>query len=248
MLATGGDWHKSLFVAISVLIITCPCALGLAVPVVHVVAAGRLFRAGILLKDGAALERLAEIDRVVFDKTGTLTTGQPVVTGGGPQAEDARAAARTLALASTHPVSRAVAAHLPVAPVPAQALREVPGCGVEGIVGGRRARLGRGAWVAEIASGPADAAGPAFAFEGVPAAAFDLAETLRPGARDAVRALQAAGIASEMLTGDGPVPAGRVARAVGIACIGHSAAPADKIARLAALRETGHRALMVGDG
>ena len=127
LVATGGDWRAALFVAISVLIITCPCALGLAVPVVHVVAAGRLFRDGIMMRDGSALERLAGIDRVVFDKTGTLTTGEAVVTGGGPEADDAGAAARTLALASTHPASRAVAAYISAAPLAVEGLREVRG-------------------------------------------------------------------------------------------------------------------------
>ena len=248
LLATGGDWTASLFVAISVLIITCPCALGLAVPVVHVVAAGRLFRAGIMMKDGSALERLAGIDRVVFDKTGTLTTGQPVVTGGGPEAQGAREAARTLALASTHPASRAVAAYITAAPVSVEALREVPGCGIEGIFRGRHARLGHSRWVGEIASEPADAAGPAFAFDGTPATVFRVAETLRPGAREAVAALCAAGITSEMLSGDRRGPAERVARAAGIAHVGHGATPAGKIARLAELRAAGHRVLMVGDG
>ena len=245
--ASGGDWQTSLFVAISVLIITCPCALGLAVPVVHVVAAGRLFRAGVMLKDGSALERLAEIDRVVFDKTGTLTTGHPVLSGG-PIATDARAAARTLALHSRHPVSKAVAEHIDASPVAVQALREVPGHGIEGVVDGRRARLGHGRWVAEIADRPVDAPGPAFALEGFPATAFGVAETLRPGARETVAALQAAGLEPEMLTGDGKAPAERVARELGLTRIGHDAAPAAKIARLDALRADGHRVLMVGDG
>jgi Cu2+-exporting ATPase len=247
LLATG-DWAVSLFVAISVLIITCPCALGLAVPVVHVVAAGRLFRAGVMMKDGSALERLAGIDRVVFDKTGTLTTGTPVVTGGGPETPDARAAALTLALASTHPISAAVAAWVSAAPVPAEALREISGCGVEGTFHGRRARLGHGRWVAEIASEPAGTDGPAFAFDGAAATSFKVAETLRPGAREAVAALHKAGVVPEMLTGDGPRPARQVARAVGIAQVGHGATPAGKIARLAELRAAGHRVLMVGDG
>ena len=245
---TGGDWRAALFVAISVLIITCPCALGLAVPVVHVVAAGRLFRAGILMRDGSALERLADIDCVVFDKTGTLTTGQAVVTGGGPESGDARAAARTLALASTHPTSRAVVAHISAAPVLVEGLREVPGCGVEGLFGGRRARLGQSRWVAEISSGPPEPIGPAFAFEGAAAATFRVAETLRPGASEAVAALNAAGLACEVLSGDTCGPTERIARALGIIRVGHGATPAGKIERLAELRAAGHLVLMVGDG
>ena len=152
LVATGGDWRTALFIAISVLIITCPCALGLAVPAAQVVAAGRLFGEGILMKDGAALERLAGVDRVVFDKTGTLTTGSPTVTGG-PAAAEERAAAAGLGRRSAHPVARAVAAHLAGPAATPTEVRELPGHGVEGRVAGRLARLGRADWVAEIASG-----------------------------------------------------------------------------------------------
>jgi Cu2+-exporting ATPase len=115
-------------------------------------------------------------------------------------------------------------------------------------VGGRRARLGYGRWVAEIASRPADAPGPAFAFEGGPATAFGVAETPRPGAREAVAAFQAAGLEPEMLSGDGRDPAERIARAFGLTRVTHGATPRAKIARLDALRADGHRVLMIGDG
>src|SRR5690606_30934960 len=103
----GGDWHNAFSNAVAVLIITCPCALALAVPMVHVVAAGRLFERGILMKDGAALERAAEADSVAFDKTGTLTYGRPLLVA--REGDDASAAvAAGLAGASTHPLSRAL--------------------------------------------------------------------------------------------------------------------------------------------
>ena len=248
LVATGGDWRSSLFIAISVLIITCPCALGLAVPAAQVVAAGRLFGEGILMKDGAALERLAGIDRVVFDKTGTLTTGTPAVTGG-PAAAEERAAAAGLGRRSAHPVARAVAAHLAGPVATPTDVRELPGHGIEGRFGGRLARLGRADWVAEIASGRgASATGPAFAFAGGPLSTFSVAEILRPGARAAVDALRADGLDIEILSGDAAGPVGRIAGELGIGIFRFGQLPADKIDRLEALRAAGHRVLMVGDG
>ncbi len=246
-MAITGDWRSSAFVAISVLIITCPCALGLAVPVAHVVAAGRLMRSGILMKDGSAIERLAEIDCALFDKTGTLTTGTPGVAAG-PRGAAERAAARALALRSRHPASQAIAAYLRDDASQVEDVTELPGFGIEGHIDCRRARLGRAAWVAEIASGPAPESGPAFAFEGDPAAAFELSETIRPGAARAVAALQDAGIPVAMLSGDSDDRASRIAGAVGISEVMHGVTPAEKVARLEALRGEGHRALMVGDG
>ncbi len=248
VIATGA-WYPSLFTAISVLIITCPCALGLAVPVVHVSAAGRLFREGIMMKDGSALERLATIDCAVFDKTGTVTTGTPVVTGGGPDAAEDRAVAAALAARSLHPASRAIAAYIGGPPAPVDHLRETPGCGIEAVVAGRRARLGRHAWVMEIATGGhADASGPAFALEGGPLSTFTVSETLREGAADAVAAFQAAGMRVELLSGDGPEAVEAIVRNLHFDAVRHGATPAQKIAHLEALRAEGRRVLMVGDG
>lgn len=247
MLATGGDWQTSAFVAISVLIITCPCALALAVPVAHVVAAGRLMREGVLMKDGSALERLSEIDRAVFDKTGTLTTGMPAVVSV-PDDAAIRSGARALAARSVHPAARAIAARLTDLPGLVTEETEVPGFGVEAMVDGRRARLGRADWVGEIADISQNAASPAFAFEGGTAVSFDLSETLRQGAGQAVAALTAAGIPVSMLSGDMESRARRVAGELGIGDVRHGATPADKIETLETLRRDGHLALMVGDG
>lgn len=246
ILATG-DWRISIFVAISVLIITCPCALGLAVPVAHVVAAGRLMRDGVLMKDGSALERLAEIDLAVFDKTGTLTTGAARVSRAPLGAAD-RGAAKALALHSAHPAARAIAADLPDSPSDARDVNETPGFGIEGVVSGRRARLGRPDWVAEIAAGPAAEAAPAFAFEGAAASAFALSEDLRPGARTAIAMLRAAGVPTIMLTGDERRRAARVAELAGVESFRAGATPAEKVACLEAFRAEGRRTLMVGDG
>lgn len=253
VLATG-RWYESIFVAISVLIITCPCALGLAVPVVHVAAAGRLFREGIMMKDGSALERLATIDTAVFDKTGTITTGTPVLTGGGPLSPEERAIASALASGSLHPASRAVAFAIPPSSAAVEQLRETPGCGVEAVVGGQRARLGRPDWVAEIATGgrtTADAtggSGPAFAIAGGPLSTFTVAETLRDGATEAVAALRASGMRVELLSGDGQEAVQAVARDIAFDRVGWGATPAQKIARLEELRAEGRHVLMVGDG
>ncbi len=241
------DWHTSAFVAISVLIITCPCALGLAVPAAHVVASGRLMRMGILMKDGAALERLADIDRVVFDKTGTLTVGTTAKSFGTDD-PTLRAAVKALALRSVHPAARAIANSLPDQPAALDDIIEVPGFGIEGRIGGRVARLGRADWVAVVAGNAFGRASPVFAFANGPAMSFDLVETLRPGAAHAVTVFAQSGIPVSMLTGDIAQRANGIADELDIVDVRSGNTPADKIAVLTAIREDGHYALMVGDG
>jgi Cu2+-exporting ATPase len=248
MIATG-DWHASIYTAIAVLIITCPCALGLAVPVVHVIGAGRLFELGILMRDGSALERLAEVDRAVFDKTGTLTSGIPFIELPSLTAEEA-GIARTLASHSVHPASRAVADALAARPGrPVADIREVPGHGIEGRAGGKTVRLGRSQWVGEIAAAEGNsAAGLSFAVAGSPKRGFILSETLRENARQAVRALQDAGLVPEILSGDAPAAVRSVAMQLDVPAYTAEATPQDKIDHLEELREEGHKVLMVGDG
>ncbi|MEQ9256257.1 MAG: heavy metal translocating P-type ATPase [Alphaproteobacteria bacterium] len=153
-LAAGAPWTVAVTTAIAVLIITCPCALGLAVPAVQVAAASRLLRSGILVKSGDALERLAQVDHVVLDKTGTLTRGQPDLVGkvegcGGSVADDLLARAASLASASRHPLARALVRAAEGAGLHLTApgdVREEAGSGLEGMVSGHRLRLGRRDW------------------------------------------------------------------------------------------------------
>ncbi|MEX6506777.1 heavy metal translocating P-type ATPase [Jiella sp. M17.18] len=252
LIASGGDWYHALYTAIAVLIVTCPCALGLAVPVVHVIGASRLFEAGILMKDGSALERLAEIDTVLFDKTGTLTTGTPRLAATDIAEGRDSDAARALAARSTHPASRAVVEGLPEgADLAVLDAREVPGCGVEAKIDGRLARLGRPSWVAEIGSpglGAPETSGLAFAFSGGRTAHVALEEALRPDAASTIAALERAGLVPELLSGDAEAPVRRVAEALELARFRSGQTPADKIARIRALQAGGARVMMVGDG
>ena len=247
LVVTGGDWRAAIFTAISVLIITCPCALGLAVPVVHVVASGRLFRAGIIVRDGSALERLASVTRAVFDKTGTLTTGTPIVDVAKIAATD-RGAARALSQHSAHPVARALAMEIEATPELVDDARERPGYGVEGTVAGRRARLGRAAWVAEIGSGAPTATGTAFAFAGGAVLGIGLRETLRIQARQTVERLQRAGVTVEVVSGDAAAAVETIAAQAGIRVWRAGCTPAEKVAHLKSLAAGGERVLMVGDG
>jgi P-type Cu2+ transporter len=244
-----GDWHRSMTVAISVLIITCPCALGLAVPMVQVVAARRLFDLGVTLKDGSALERLAEIDTVVFDKTGTLTTGVARVESHTAAPRDLTAAV-ALASHSRHPVSRAVAS-LMAAGADVDHVREVPGLGIEGRAGGSIYRFGRKEWVCAggVFDEPASTeAGAWLSKDGIPAGSFVVADELRPGARVALRKLGDRGLATELLSGDRESEVRKVAEALGMTAMRHAAMPEDKVVRLKELDAAGRRALMVGDG
>ncbi|MFN0192249.1 MAG: heavy metal translocating P-type ATPase [Aestuariivirga sp.] len=250
MLATNGGWHQSLTIAISVLIITCPCALGLAVPVAHVIGASRLFRAGILMKDGSALERLAEVDRVVFDKTGTLTTGEPKISSSAiPQGELA-AVAKALASHSRHPASRALSEHLAgESDMKLKNIREVPGYGVTGGWNGKQVRLGRAGWVAEIVRDSSHREeGISFGIESGRAFPIEITEQLRGGALEAVKSFEAVGMQCEVLSGDSHSAVARIASQLGIGEYRYGLHPAEKLDHLSHLSNLNHKVLMIGDG
>ena len=241
-LIAGAALTQAAFVAVTVLIITCPCALGLAAPLVQVVAAGRLFRRGIYLSSGDALERIATVDHVVFDKTGTLTLGDPVLLAGDWTQPDLANAAE-LARASRHPFSRAIVAKAGPGPV-ATEVEEHPGRGVEGLVGERRARLGQ----AEFVGAGEGAHGLWFAFAGDKPVAFAFEDVVRDGARDAIERLKAMGLGVEMLSGDSDGRVARAAETAGIETWAANATPQSKAQRLAQLEASGRKVLMVGDG
>ena len=247
MYISGGDLRLSVNVAVATLIITCPCALGLAVPAVVTAASGKLFRKGLLIKDGTALERLAEVDTVVFDKTGTLTLGTPEPTNLDDHPEHAARVALALAQGSSHPLARALAGALEVRglhPAEVDDVQEVPGYGVEGRWQGQRVRLGRAAWVgAEARDCTA-----AYLAMGGETRAFDFADRLRPGAEALVAALKAQGKHVCLISGDVPAAVRVMAARLGIDDWQAEALPQDKAARIVALHAAGHRVLMVGDG
>jgi len=244
----GGDLHQSVTIAIAVLIVTCPCALGLAVPMVQVVAARRLFDAGIMVKDGSALERLAEIDSAVFDKTGTLTLGDAVLAGASEIAPKALTLAAALAAHSRHPHSRAIAAAAGANPhAPAfETITELAGCGIEAELQGARYRLGRAEWA--LAPGSRHPEATVLARDGKLVAAFRFSETLRPGATAAIAELKRQDIAVEIASGDRAAIIAPMAEKLGIPTYIAGALPAGKLARLEELRVAGHKTLMVGDG
>lgn len=249
-LLAGAGWHQALMTAVAVLIVTCPCALGLAVPVVQVVASGRLLRAGVLVKSPDALERLAEIDMAVFDKTGTLSAGVPELLDAGDIDAKALALAATLARGSRHPLARAVAeagGESGVADL--DGIVEVPGAGIEGRLAGRPVRLGRRDWVGVTADVP-EHAGPELwlAAPDREPVRFRFADRLRADAMATVAALRDAGCAVRLLSGDREAVTAGAAAALGIADWRADCRPDDKVAVLAALAGAGHRVLMVGDG
>ena len=271
----GAGWHQSLVIAIAVLIITCPCALGLAVPVAQVVAAGALMRVGVMVKDGSALERMARVDRVAIDKTGTLTCGRPLPDPALLARLPADAASVALALAShsRHPLSRALVEALGAAGVGAAELadvRELAGDGVRAVwqdAAGhsRRVALRRpegaghhdamGSGVGASPASTADLAGgmsSVLDIEGQPAWLIPFADRLRPDTTQALARLRALGAEPSILSGDTARAVGDVARITGLAAQA-AASPAEKRAAIARLQAGGpdgaaHHVLMAGDG
>ncbi len=251
------DPSRAVWVAVSVLIVTCPCALSLAAPSALLAATGALARRGVLLQRLEALEGLAGVDTVVFDKTGTLTRdrlelAQVRVLREGDDAQLLLACASSLASLSSHPASRALVA---AAPSTSQDFKwseveELPGQGLEArAADGSVWRLGRHDWVDTTAAADADAdASLWFGPAGRARAAFDLREQLRDDAQSTVDLLQREGLRVALLSGDAPGRAESLARRLGITDVRGGAAPADKLAAVAAWQAEGRRVAMVGDG
>jgi Cu2+-exporting ATPase len=232
---------------ISLLIITCPCALGLAVPAVQIVATGLLFRRGVLVKSGDALERLAEVDVALFDKTGTLTLGRPALVNQAEIGATALEDAARLARASRHPLARAVVDAAGTGIV-AKDAHEIPGCGIEAIENGECIRLGRADWVgvpgttdgasSELWYRRGDAAPVCFAFQ----------DRARTDAPLVMASLKRRNIDTKLLSGDRATVAQSISNKVGIVDWRAGVDPAQKLAAVGAIANQGHRVLMVGDG
>ena len=254
------DFDTAFRVTLSVLVVTCPCALSLATPTAIVAATGALTRLGLLTTRGHTLETLARTTHIIFDKTGTLTFGRPQVAAvemvDGLEARRALALAAALERGSEHPVGRALAEAAGESVPVATAVRNTPGSGIEGWIEGRRYRVGRLEFVAELSGAVVserddfDAASTwvVLGDETGLLAWFQLTDTLRPGAAAAVQALQARGLTVELLSGDRPDAVAHIAREAGIAMATGGLSPQDKLDRLRELQRQGAVVAMVGDG
>lgn len=243
-LLAGAGLYKALVVGVTVLIITCPCALGLAVPVAQVVVSSALMRAGVMVKDGSALERLAGVDRALLDKTGTLTLGRPTADPAALTSLTAEEAAICLALAShsRHPLSRSLSSALAAAghcAIELTDVAEVAGTGVCARWNGQPVALRR----PEQSSGMASA----LVIGERPARLISFSDRLRPDTAEALARLRRMGIAPSIISGDNAEAVVQIANETGLPATAQ-AAPAEKQEAIAGLQEQGHTVLMVGDG
>ncbi|MGV3552134.1 cation-translocating P-type ATPase [Rhizobium sp.] len=246
-----GDWKHALLVATAVLVITCPCALGLAVPVVQVIAAGRLFRDGIMVKDGSAMERLAETTHVVFDKTGTLTMGRPRLVNGEEIDRRNFATAAGLALHSRHPLSQALVRSCPAPAGAFETVREIAGGGLEARNAQGIWRLGNRAFALGDPTGAdsnAEFSEVVLSRDHVEQGVFRFEDAPRPAAAATIASLATEGIGSTVLSGDREGVVRRLAARLGIAAWKADLNPMAKVAAIDAMRGNGARVLMVGDG
>lgn len=252
MFVSSGDWKTSLYVAISVLLITCPCALGLAVPIVHVVGANRLFNNGIFMRDGSALERLGEIDSVVFDKTGTLTNGKLTLEYHGNLSRDAVNMIGALSEHSNHPVSIAFQKKFPVTKhISIDKITELPGYGIEANIEGNTVRLGRASWVLEITRSNIENIekySAAFGKGDGRFYGFELSDELREGVFETVAYLHDADKQVSILSGDIAPKVKNLAMQLSISDFHSQMSPAKKVNYLKEMADRGQKVLMVGDG
>ncbi|MEN5275926.1 cation-translocating P-type ATPase [Brucella sp. TWI432] len=250
MIYTGGDWYRSIYIAICTLIITCPCALALAVPIVQVVAARRLFENGIMIKDGSAMERMAEIDTAVFDKTGTLTLGQPRLIDRGSIDPNNLEIASELSLYSRHPLSRALALFSGAKPMTDfTRIEEIPGAGIEAELSSTIYRLGKREWAddkadANLSDGPETC----LSINGKLVETFRFEDQPREDALAAIGALKRNGLKLEIISGDKMPAVKKLAGYLGVDTYRGEVLPADKSRLVQGLANDGHKVLMVGDG
>jgi Cu2+-exporting ATPase len=252
--------ERALWVAVSILVVTCPCALALATPVALTVATGRLARQGLIVCRGHVIETLARATDVVLDKTGTLTTGRLHLTHTHALADMGAAECLRIAAAleqgSMHPIAQALLAAAPAAPA-ASGARHYAGQGVEAEVGASVYRLGRAQFVMATHKAEAPARFPALPADGIVAvlgdgerclALFELGDALRPDAGDFIDALRRAGKRVHLLSGDRAETAESMASALGIASVAANASPYDKLRFVQALQREGKAVAMIGDG
>lgn len=242
----GAPWQDALMVAVTVLIITCPCALGLAVPVVQVLATSKLMKRGILVKSGDALERLAAIDTAIFDKTGTLTVGKPeLITV--PSPSDLRLAA-SIAFHSAHPLSQAVVSAHNGKIDPIDNIQEHEGQGLSGLYNGQEIKLGSRNFCGDENAAPAKGPEIWLSKSGAAAVQFEFEDLLRPDAKAMIENLHAHHINTHLVSGDRMSVAQKIANDIGITSVHGEKTPLEKFEILEGLQADGHKVLMVGDG
>lgn len=245
-LVAGASLHDAVVTAIAVLIITCPCALALAIPAVQVVASGALFRANIILNSGDAIERLAEVDTIVFDKTGTLTLPEPGVVNAAVLDPALLQMASRLALSSRHPLAVALSREASIRR-PYDGVAEEPGQGVRVVIDGIEARLGSSEFCDVVAANETNVSTICFR-RGECFAVIAISQKLRPDAVDVIRLLREAGLGLRILSGDRDTAVAPIARILGIDFWRGGLKPAEKIVRIEEWKAHGSRVLMVGDG
>lgn len=265
-LLAGGGTDRAFTAGLAVLVIACPCALGLATPTAMMVASGRGAQLGIFLKGYNSLEATRAVDTVVFDKTGTLTTGQLTVSAveaaPGWRTEQVLELAAAVEAASEHAVAIAIAASSPGTNPAQQSVtdfRAIPGRGVHGVVAGRTVRVGKPSWIAPACKTPAlvaarrtaESRGETAVFvevDGEPCGVIAVADAVKDSAADAVAALHQRGFRTVLLTGDNAASAGAVAARVGIDEVIADILPEGKVDVIEQLRDSGRVVAMVGDG